>query len=269
MSVSSFPTIRLVLVEPAGPLNVGSVARVMKNMGLHRLMLVNPQCDHLGAEARQMAVHAAEILETAQVAPTLTTGLSGCCKVVATTGRTQTPGLTLESPKTTLTWLLSAIAPGDPAPPEVALVFGPEDRGLNNAELNQAHRFLHIPTNPVYPSLNLAQAVGICCYELSQLISPLDNAEAPNPTAPRPLEQVPETIQTAPGWPTPAAIEDLEAFYEHFAALLLDIGYLHPHTADSRMEKFRRLLRRAMPSSEEVKMLRGIIRQMRWATKRP
>jgi len=269
MSVSSFPTIRLVLVEPAGPLNVGSVARVMKNMGLHRLMLVNPQCDHLGAEARQMAVHAAEILETAQVAPTLTIGLSGCCKVVATTGRTQTPGLTRESPQTTLTWLLSAIAPRDPAPPEVALVFGPEDRGLNNAELNQAHRFLHIPTNPIYPSLNLAQAVGICCYELSQLISPLDNAEAPNPTAPRPLEQVPETIQTAPGWPTPAAIEDLEAFYEHFAALLLDIGYLHPHTADSRMEKFRRLLRRAMPSSEEVKMLRGIIRQMRWATKRP
>lgn len=267
MSVAVVPTIRIVLVEPAGPLNVGSVARVMKNMGLHHLMLVNPHCDHLGAEARQMAVHAAEILQTAHVAPTLTAGLSGCCKVVATTGRTQTPGIDLESPQVTLAWLLAAIAPPETGPlPEVALVFGPEDRGLNKAELHHAHRFLHIPTNPIYPSLNLAQAVGICCYELSQLMQLIANSKDPKRALQLPQSEcIPGNNRVEDDWPVPAAIDELEAFYDHFAALLLEIGYLHPHTVDSRMQKFRRLFRRAMPSSEEVKMLRGIIRQMRWA----
>ncbi|MDX2099503.1 MAG: RNA methyltransferase [Leptolyngbyaceae cyanobacterium bins.59] len=86
----SLAKIRIVLVEPAGPLNVGSVARVMKNMGLHHLVLVNPQCDPLSFEARQMAVHAGEVLESAVRVDSLPEALQGCQRAIATTGRPHT-----------------------------------------------------------------------------------------------------------------------------------------------------------------------------------
>ncbi len=155
----NFSEIRIVLVEPAGALNVGSVARVMKNMGLAHLVLVNPQCDRLGFEARQMAVHAADVLEAAQVVGSLPEALQGCQKAIATTGRDRTTlNLTVEPPRVALPWLLDAPA---------ALIFGREDSGLTNEELNYAQRWIQIPSQPAYPSLNLAQAVAICCYEIA------------------------------------------------------------------------------------------------------
>jgi len=87
MAQTPLANIRIILVEPAGPLNIGSIARVMKNMGLHRLVLVNPQCDPLGREARRMAVHGIDVLETAQQVTTLIEGLQGCQKAIATTAR--------------------------------------------------------------------------------------------------------------------------------------------------------------------------------------
>ncbi|MEG4327954.1 RNA methyltransferase [Microcoleus sp. herbarium5] len=150
--------IRIVLVEPAGPLNVGSVARVMKNMGLHQLVLVNPQCDHLGEEARLMAVRAADILETAKVVESLPAALVGCVRAIATTGDDcRSLPTQLEEPADALPWLLEAPS---------ALIFGREDCGLTNAELNRAQRLIRIPSSDAYTSLNLAQAVAICCYEL-------------------------------------------------------------------------------------------------------
>ncbi|MBD0312461.1 MAG: RNA methyltransferase, partial [Microcoleus sp. T3-bin5] len=150
--------IRIVLVEPAGPLNVGSVARVMKNMGLHQLVLVNPHCDHLGEEARLMAVRAADILETAKVVESLPAALVGCVRAIATTGDdSRSLPTKLEDPADALPWLLEAPS---------ALIFGPEDCGLTNAQLNRAQRLIRIPSSDAYSSLNLAQAVAICCYEL-------------------------------------------------------------------------------------------------------
>ncbi|MEG4271669.1 MULTISPECIES: RNA methyltransferase [unclassified Microcoleus] len=150
--------IRIVLVEPAGPLNVGSVARVMKNMGLHQLVLVNPQCDHLGEEARLMAVRAADILETAKVVESLPAALVGCVRAIATTGDdSRSLPTQLEEPAEALPWLLEAPS---------ALIFGREDCGLTNAELNRTQRLIRIPSSDAYTSLNLAQAVAICCYEL-------------------------------------------------------------------------------------------------------
>jgi tRNA/rRNA methyltransferase len=150
--------IRIVLVEPAGPLNVGSVARVMKNMGLHQLVLVNPHCDHLGEEARLMAVRAADILETAKVVESLAAALVGCVRAIATTGDdSRSLPTKLEDPAEALPWLIEAPS---------ALIFGPEDCGLTNAQLNRAQRLIRIPSSDAYSSLNLAQAVAICCYEL-------------------------------------------------------------------------------------------------------
>jgi tRNA/rRNA methyltransferase len=241
--------LRIVLVEPAGPLNVGSVARIMKNMGLEHLTLVNPQCDPAGEEALQMAVHADDILRTAQQVATLPEALQGCQRAIATTARDRTLSTVLETPRTGLPWLLEA--PQVPA----ALIFGPEDRGLSNAELNFAQRFVRIPSSTAYPSLNLAQAVAICCYELYGGVG----SEMPVP-----LQSQPE--QTSMSDPLEAAsLDTLEAYYQQLEAVLLKIGYLYPHTASSRMTKFRRLFNRAYPSPEELAMLRGILSQMEWA----
>ncbi len=245
MLEATLANIQIVLVEPAGALNIGSIARVMKNMGLCQLVLVNPHCDHLGDEARQMAVHAQDVLDLAKVVGTLPEGLVGCRGAIATTARTRTLSTPLEHPRIALPWLVELAQQGP-----VALIFGPEDRGLNNIELNYAQRFLSIPANPAYPSLNLAQAVAICCYELYQLVSSKDSS-------------LPDSSGFTPD--TPAAFETLEAYYQQLETLLLRVGYLYPHTADSRMQKFRRLFSRAMPSSAEVAMLRGILSQVEWA----
>ncbi|MEG4014297.1 RNA methyltransferase, partial [Microcoleus sp. S11D4] len=158
MVATALTNIRIVLVEPAGPLNVGSVARVMKNMGLRQLILVNPQCDHLGQEARLMAVRAADVLETVKVVATLPEALVGCVRAIATTGDdSRSHPMQLEAPADALPWLLEAPS---------ALIFGREDCGLTNSELNRAQRLIRIPSSDAYTSLNLAQAVAICCYEL-------------------------------------------------------------------------------------------------------
>ncbi len=236
--------IRIVLVEPTGPLNVGSIARVMKNMRLSQLVLVNPQCDPLSSEARQMAVHAADILERSHLVSTLPEALEGCRRAVATTGRDRTTlTVNLEHPRACLPWLLS-----DPPAP-AALIFGREDRGLTTEELNFAQRFIRIPSSADYLSLNLAQAAAICCYELHEAAQGRETTGFSAP--PVPLE--------------PAPLEHLEGYYQQLEALLLKIGYLYPHTADSRMEKFRLLFNRAFPSEREVAMLRGILSQMEWA----
>lgn len=234
--------IRIVLVEPAGPLNVGSVARIMKNMGLTHLVLVNPQCDPHGEEARKMAVHAVEILETATIVQTLPEALEGCQRAIATTSLDRSLPTDLENPRHCLPWLLGY---------QAALIFGREDRGLTNVELNYAQRFIRIPSDDAYPSLNLAQAVAICCYELYQLQS-LESSEQKG------QESLPTPNLEAP-------LDALEAYYQQLEALLLEIGYLYPHTASSRMEKLRRLFNRAYPSNQEVAMLRGMIRQINWA----
>ena len=233
--------VRIVLVEPAGPLNVGAIARVMKNFSLHDLVLVNPQCDPRSLEAKQMAVHAVDILEAAQLVATLPEALLGCTRAIATTARVRSLATELEEPRTTLPWLLEE--------PEkaAALIFGPEYRGLSNEELNYAQRFVRIPSSPAYPSLNLAQTVAICCYELSQ------------------FSQLQPTTYTAAATEDYASLDAVEGFYQQLEALLLKIGYLYPHTATSRMEKFRHLFNRAQLEKGEVAMLRGILTQMKWA----
>jgi tRNA/rRNA methyltransferase len=241
--------VRVILVEPAGPLNVGAIARVLKNMGLYHLFLVNPQCDPQSADARQMAVHAQDVLQNALIVPTLADALRDCRRVIATTGREQTTlNVALEPPAQCLPWLLTDETPA-------ALVFGREDRGLTNAELNQAQRCLYIPSDPIYPSLNLAQAVALCAYELR--LAAL--------TSRSPDSTIPATVATMPLPASPASHGQLEGYLHDLEALLLTVGYLHPHTRVSRMEKIRQIYQRSRPSDNDVALLRGMIRQMRWA----
>lgn len=219
---------------------MGSVARVMKNMGLTQLILVEPQCDYLGEEGRKMALHALDVLEGAKVVASIPEALVGCQRAIATSARSRHLSVVPENSRTALPWLLG----GDSS----ALIFGPEDKGLSNEDLKYAQRFVQIPSSPAYPSLNLAQAVAVCCYELYQTC--LENQK---------LEVI--TNQET------ASLDALERYYEQLESLLLKIGYLYPHTAESRMTKFRLLFNRAQPSANEVAMLKGIISQMEWALK--
>lgn len=251
--------VRIVLVEPAGSFNVGAIARVMKNMGLQHLVLVNPQCDPVGLAARQMAMHALDLLEAAQQVTTIPAALQGCQRVIATTARPRATAK-LEHPRTGLPWLLQATV-------HSALIFGPEDRGLSNGELNYAQRFVCIPSSPTYPSLNLAQAVAVCCYELNQSAHQSSTQNSLEWEARPDFSQQLGQLQSLPNsqGSSSATLEVLEGYYQQLEAVLLKIGYLYPHTAASRMEKFRQLFNRAQLSSTEVAMLRGILTQVGWA----
>ncbi len=230
--------VRIVLVEPAGARNVGSIARVMTNMGLSQLVIVNPQCEVGGEEARRMAVHGQQLLRSCRVVPDLSTALQCCQRVVATTFRQDDLPRSPQPPAVALAWLLEISAP-------TAIIFGREDNGLSNQELDYAQRYLRIPVSPVYSSLNLAQAVGICAYELFQLSQQLP---------------VPEVAAAEL-----ATVDQLDRYYQQLETLLLEIGYLQPQTAPSRMAKLRRLYGRSELSGNELALLRGICHQMTWA----
>lgn len=251
MNNNLLTNIRIVLVEPAGALNVGSIARIMKNMGLTNLVLVNPQCDLQSDEARQMAVHAVDVLEKARIVKTLPHALTGCQQAIATTVRSRSVPIVLESPRVVLPSLLVPNI-------QSALLFGAEERGLSNDELKYAQRFVCIESNPDYPSLNLAQAVALCVYQLYQSWLDLNHSDR---------QQTPVTsTSVVEATVNNATMETLEGYYQDLEATLLEIGYLYPHTATVKMEKFRRLYNRASLQSDEVAMLRGILRQIRWAS---
>jgi tRNA/rRNA methyltransferase len=243
---NSLHHIRIVLVEPAGALNIGSIARVMKNMGLSQLVIVNPQCEVAGEEATRMSVHAINLLQSARIVSDLPTALAGCTRVIATTARERSIPTLLETPRQALPWLVESNEP-------TALVFGREDSGLTNAELNYATRYLRIPVGSEYTSLNLAQAVGVCAYELQMCLGSIDDLNQP--------------VASHIPLPFIAPVELVEGYYQQLETLLLDIGYLLPHTAAHRMEKIRRLYNRSQLSPNEVALLRGILRQVNWAIK--
>ncbi|NEQ53217.1 MAG: RNA methyltransferase, partial [Leptolyngbya sp. SIO3F4] len=200
---TSIAEVRIVLVEPAGPLNIGSVARVMKNFGLSQLVLVNPKCNPYSDDARQMAVHAYDIIETSETVDNLSKALVGCQRAIATTARSRDLQTPLESPELALPWLLESLP--------TALIFGPEDRGLNNDEMLQAQRFIKIATSSAYESLNLAQAVAICCYELSRV-------------GQRPLPVDHTSTMSASSVGATATLDELNGYYHHLESILLKIG---------------------------------------------
>ena len=255
-AASPAPEIVVVLVEPAGPLNVGSVARLCANFAIAQLRLVAPRCNPLGEEARRMAVHGQAQLEQAATYPNLAAAIADCRRVVATSGRLEREELPLEGPGSALGWLIEPEA-GSGAPLDsygsqapVALVFGREDRGLSNDELLQAGKILRLESSVDYASLNLSHAVAICLHALRRI-----------PAAKEP-----------PGGSDGAAATSLRGVLEAALAdgqdLLLEVGFLHPHTAHARMAKLRGLLQRAQIREDEVALIRGMVRQLRWATTR-
>ena len=242
----------VILVEPSGPLNVGSVARLCANFDVQHLRLVSPRCDHLSRAALQMAVHGDAVLKTATIHPDLLSAISDCRRTVGSCGRIDHGGIPLHLPDQAIRWLLEpacekgsdSVAPQAP----VALVFGREDRGLSNDELRLCQRVLTLRSGQTYPSLNLSHAVAVVLHELA-----LQKA------ADRNLSAMEETTLD------PARADALLAMLDDAKDLLLEAGFLLQHTASARMAKVSDLLQRAAVRSGEVALLRGMVRQLRWA----
>lgn len=230
--------VRFVLVEPQAGGNVGSAARALKNLGFSRLVLVRPRCDPSGPEAMRMAVRAADLLQRASVHDDLDDALAGATTVVGTTrrkGKYRKPHYRLD----TFAEQLARFAMRG----ELAVVFGREEHGLADAELDRCTHLTHLPACDDYPSFNLAQSVLLVAYEIRRAAIDLPPEAQPEPTAEH---------------------GERESMFRHLQRALLAIGFLQPNTAETMMRRVRRLLGRAAMTSEEVKIFRGIARQSLW-----
>ena len=236
-------TLIVILVEPAGPINVGSVARLCENFKVHELRLVSPKCNYLANESKKMAVKGVKILEKSKVYENLNSALSDCTRIVATCGRKEHGEIPLNSNKDALSW-----ARRSERKETIALVFGREDRGLSNEELLKANKVISLNTSKDYPSLNLSHAVAIVLHQFNQL----------NDT-----ELSISNSETS----CPANLIKLEDFINDAGSLLLDIGFLMKHTYKAKMTKIKKLLLRSEIRDDELALLRGIISQARWKIK--
>ena len=232
---------RVVLMRPRIAANLGATARAMRNMGVSDLVLVAPEADPLDPEARKLSTHGEDILRRARVVPDLSQAVADCVLVAATSARTG--GLfrrqSVGPPEEIIPRLVEEMRRSP-----VALVFGTEATGLTNEEITRCHFLIHIPTNPDYPTLNLAQAVTICLYELRRAF--LKQSETP----------IPSTM--------PAPMEMQELMFAGLRAALEQIHFLYGPKADSLMHALRHLIGRAKPSEMEVEVLLGLARQVRW-----
>jgi tRNA/rRNA methyltransferase len=238
---------RIVLVRPHYAGNLGATARVMRNFGLTDLVLVAPYCFPADLEARRMARGGLDVLDSARTVPELGDALADCVYSFATSSLTA--GLiragTIGTAAERMPELLAAAEAGP-----VAVVFGPEPHGLSNEEIGRCNGLVHIPVDPECSSLNLAQAVAICCYELRKAWSKaVNDARGESEVLVRSV----------------APFADQERMYEHLREALTAVGYLFGDKADSLMHGIRHLIGRAQPTHQEVKILHGLARQMLWA----
>jgi TrmH family RNA methyltransferase len=229
------PDIRIVLVAPSHPGNIGAAARAMKNMGLSSLVLVRPrQFPHTEATAR--ASGADDVLAAARVADTLAEALAGCGFIAATTSRERDQYFRVADVRQAAPRIL-AEAQRAPA----AVLFGAERTGLTNEELGTAHLLLRIPADAAYASLNLAMAVQLVAYELYRArgVPPVDTAPVAAPLA---------------------TVEEMAALYAHFAEVLKEIDFRdRTESGTHLMSRIRRLLQRAELDHNEANILRGIL----------
>jgi TrmH family RNA methyltransferase len=228
--------IRIVLVAPSHPGNIGAAARAMKNMALSSLVLVNPrQFPHAEASAR--ASGADDVLAAARVVPSVAAALEGCGYVAAATARDRDQYFRVIEVREAAVRL---VAESSRAP--AAVLFGAERNGLSNEDLEMAHALIRIPASPLYASLNLAMAVQLVAYELYRA-----RGAAPAPQ-PSPL--------AAPL----AGTRELERLYAHFAQVLEEIDFRdRTESGTHLMARLRRLLQRAELDQNEVNILRGIL----------
>ena len=237
MSLSAnIKNITIVLNKPRYPENIGAAARAACNMGIEKLAVVKPE-NYDVERIMRLATHAASaVAGDITRFDDLKTALAPYHYVVGTTARLGGERHSVSTPESMAQELIPLCGEN-----KVALLFGPEDRGLTNEELRLCHRLVNIPTAQ-FSSLNLAQAVMVLCYEIFRATLP-----APKPFKPR-----------------LASRHELDGMYDQVKEILVRINYIQPDNPDYWMNKLRHFFSRLQLRAAEVSIIRGICRQINW-----
>jgi TrmH family RNA methyltransferase len=247
---------RLVLVRPRNPLNIGAAARAMANFGFEDLVVVKPY-PPVWQEARS-AVGAEDVVNRAKAVEDLGEAIGEATLVLGTTaGSRRNLDRDLIALDEVPAWLLSragsAVRAGSRGVragsrfERAALLFGSEKTGLSTEEMSHCHKLVRIPTGARCPSMNLGQAVAVCCYELARagLVS---------------VERPPTRIHLS----DPANVQSLEHVFERAVRVLDHVGYLKPKSRSATLIKLRRLLFDLELTNNDVKILGGLLAQIEW-----
>ena len=229
--------IRIVMVNTSHPGNIGAAARAMKNMGLDKLYLVEPK-DYPSLEAIRRSVGAIDILDNAVVVKDLNQAISGCVWVAGTSARLRTVEWPILEPRDYVQKALEYIDQG-----EIAIVFGRENSGLSNEEMDKCNVLLHIPTNPDFSSLNIAAAVQIVCYEFRLALT---NTRTKMTKGSKHRHDV------------IADSSQLDGMYHHLQESLDQLGFFSDHNPEVMMRRLKGLFNRASTTQREVSIVRGI-----------
>ncbi len=236
----NFSNLKVILVEPNGPLNVGSVARLCSNFEVDELRIVSPKCDIFSLEAKKMALKGNKFLQNCKIFDDLQKAIADCDLVLASCGRIDVnKNSFFGSSEDIFEWTLSFNKINN-----LAILFGREDRGLTNSELLMANKTFNISTSQNNPSLNLSHAVSIALYEL-------------NKCSKRNFDQELKVFNLA------SSREVHDTFLE-IEEMLLRVGYLLKHTSKVKISKFKHFIFRANTSMHEINVLRGIVHQINW-----
>ena len=248
---SDFPwvNIRIVLVETSHPGNVGAVARAMKNMLLESLYLVQPK-QFPDSHAMARSSGAIDVLNNAVVCDSLAEAVSDCRLIIAASARSRSiPWPTTTAPEAAQK-LIDASQQGP-----VALVFGREDRGLNNEELDHCHCMVQLPANPDFSSLNIAAAVQVFSYEIRK-------------TFLAGFSQHPKPFSAEPAGPSeldddkPASSLNIKRLFNHLESTLVQVNFMPAHRTRTLMRKLMRFFYKSQITEEEVRIFRGILTEL-------
>lgn len=236
--------IAVVLVEPQGPLNIGSVCRTMMNFGFSDLRLVNPCPSYNGRDSRKMALKADSLIDNAKLFHQFSDAVSDCHLVMGTTRRLGKNREDCQNPDEAAE---KAASYDDSC--RMAVVFGREDRGLLTEELDLCQVLITIPTHESFSSMNLSQAVAVCLYEFDKHLSGKDE-HGINKRPVRPCEG-----------------RKLEAMFNHMRETFRLIDYSDPLSPDHILRTFRRIFGRTTLSDRDVRILQGLWSRMDWIEK--
>jgi RNA methyltransferase, TrmH family, group 1 len=250
-SISLFERVRFIMVRPSHPGNVGAAARAIKTMGFGELCLVAPKLDAMTShpEAEALASGATDVLANARVVPTLEEALAPITLAFALTARPRFLGPPAGDIRDSAARARDHLASGQEG--RVAVVLGTERSGLTNEDIALCHRVCHIPANPEYSSLNVAQALQLAAWEMRYALL-LESGGATLPvTAGKPDEGA-----------MPASGERIQAFLAHWEEALVSVKFLDPDHPKKLVPRMRHLFTRNALTADEVDMLRGVCTAM-------
>ena len=226
--------INIVLVDTIHPGNIGSVARAMKTMGLSRLSLVNPRIFPSG-EANALSGNATDVLESANIYSSIKDAIKNSTFVYATSSRDRSIQWPIMDASSAAEKISNEVA----SDKEISIIFGKEDRGLTNTELEYANNLIEIPANPEYPVLNLAMSAQIICYEIFKVYNS-DNIKE--------WRDYPEVNS-----------EQLQRLIDHFIDTAVKIDVIDPDNPKKILSRIKRMFTRLQPDEMEASFMRGFL----------